>query len=123
MYKEEFSKAQTQLDELLRVSSKLSLADKAYTYHMQALIYLNQTHYASARKYFLQSYQTQDDGQPGLNNKTRLEVVLMLANLALQDEDYQQAIKFSQEYLQMTQQRSEERRVGKECRSRWSPYH
>jgi len=22
-----------------------------------------------------------------------------------------------------TQQRSEERRVGKECRSRWSPYH
>ena len=26
-----------------------------------------------------------------------------------------------QEYLQT--QRSEERRVGKECRSRWSPYH
>ena len=23
----------------------------------------------------------------------------------------------------MTKQRSEERRVGKECRSRWSPYH
>ena len=23
----------------------------------------------------------------------------------------------------LTQQRSEERRVGKECRSRWSPYH
>ena len=23
----------------------------------------------------------------------------------------------------MTNQRSEERRVGKECRSRWSPYH
>ena len=23
----------------------------------------------------------------------------------------------------MIQQRSEERRVGKECRSRWSPYH
>ena len=23
----------------------------------------------------------------------------------------------------VTQQRSEERRVGKECRSRWSPYH
>jgi len=23
----------------------------------------------------------------------------------------------------MTQERSEERRVGKECRSRWSPYH
>ena len=25
--------------------------------------------------------------------------------------------------LDMTQTRSEERRVGKECRSRWSPYH
>ena len=25
--------------------------------------------------------------------------------------------------LESIQQRSEERRVGKECRSRWSPYH
>src|SRR2546427_13235597 len=25
--------------------------------------------------------------------------------------------------FQVTEQRSEERRVGKECRSRWSPYH
>src|SRR2546422_9005786 len=27
------------------------------------------------------------------------------------------------EYLEFFQVRSEERRVGKECRSRWSPYH
>src|SRR2546426_1006431 len=27
------------------------------------------------------------------------------------------------ESLRIRQQRSEERRVGKECRSRWSPYH
>src|SRR3712207_3180733 len=26
-------------------------------------------------------------------------------------------------YKRSTEQRSEERRVGKECRSRWSPYH
>ena len=26
-------------------------------------------------------------------------------------------------YAVMPDQRSEERRVGKECRSRWSPYH
>src|SRR3712207_7485972 len=26
-------------------------------------------------------------------------------------------------YLSMRERRSEERRVGKECRSRWSPYH
>ena len=25
--------------------------------------------------------------------------------------------------VQLSQHRSEERRVGKECRSRWSPYH
>ena len=28
-----------------------------------------------------------------------------------------------QDYLYSIPQRSEERRVGKECRSRWSPYH
>ena len=27
------------------------------------------------------------------------------------------------DHLMMLQRRSEERRVGKECRSRWSPYH
>ena len=26
-------------------------------------------------------------------------------------------------YGEQTERRSEERRVGKECRSRWSPYH
>src|SRR2546430_814461 len=29
----------------------------------------------------------------------------------------------AQAVLGFTQERSEERRVGKECRSRWSPYH
>ena len=29
----------------------------------------------------------------------------------------------SQEGAEITATRSEERRVGKECRSRWSPYH
>ena len=29
----------------------------------------------------------------------------------------------SNSYLGLTSHRSEERRVGKECRSRWSPYH
>ena len=27
------------------------------------------------------------------------------------------------EYFRIASSRSEERRVGKECRSRWSPYH
>ncbi len=101
LHKEEFSKAQSQLDRLLRGHSKLSLSDQAYTHHMQALIYLYQQQYSSARKYFLLSYQRQHDGQYGLNDKTRLQVVKMLANLALHEEDYTQAIKFSQQYLQM----------------------
>ena len=32
-------------------------------------------------------------------------------------------IKFKIGGLEMASSRSEERRVGKECRSRWSPYH
>ena len=31
--------------------------------------------------------------------------------------------KFEKQGLDVTLIRSEERRVGKECRSRWSPYH
>ncbi len=34
-----------------------------------------------------------------------------------------QALDSTREALENTQSRSEERRVGKECRSRWSPYH
>ena len=30
---------------------------------------------------------------------------------------------FTKEFNERTKNRSEERRVGKECRSRWSPYH
>ena len=29
----------------------------------------------------------------------------------------------TREFFQLKHRRSEERRVGKECRSRWSPYH
>ena len=31
--------------------------------------------------------------------------------------------RVEQGFLVFTRERSEERRVGKECRSRWSPYH
>src|SRR5260370_10256277 len=36
---------------------------------------------------------------------------------AMHTEDFRVAVK------KFTSKRSEERRVGKECRSRWSPYH
>ena len=40
--------------------------------------------------------------------------------------DVEREVQFFQPFLQggqLNQLRSEERRVGKECRSRWSPYH
>src|SRR2546425_1785611 len=52
-------------------------------------------------------------------------------SMALEEPDtsrYQQALKFARDRLLPALKsadlpRSEERRVGKECRSRWSPYH
>ena len=34
-----------------------------------------------------------------------------------------QIVEFAQGMAEVAHTRSEERRVGKECRSRWSPYH
>ena len=39
------------------------------------------------------------------------------------DEDMGNMEAARRKFLQERQLRSEERRVGKECRSRWSPYH
>lgn len=103
LHKNEFSKAQVKLDKLLKRFTKLSRVDQAYTHHMQASIYLHQQQYSAARKYFLLSYNNHDDQKPGLNDKTRLQVVEMLANLAMHEADYLQAIKFSKEYLQQAQ--------------------
>ena len=33
------------------------------------------------------------------------------------------AMNYRMEIIEDREERSEERRVGKECRSRWSPYH
>ena len=44
-------------------------------------------------------------------------VDLVLSDLRLPDYEGIDLLKW------MNDQRSEERRVGKECRSRWSPYH
>ena len=37
--------------------------------------------------------------------------------------DLRPEFDFTDESLNFIEERSEERRVGKECRSRWSPYH
>src|SRR3712207_9512236 len=41
---------------------------------------------------------------------------------AIRDKPISFAV-FCDDFPEMERQRSEERRVGKECRSRWSPYH
>ena len=38
-------------------------------------------------------------------------------------EDYRNSSRISEYFMNQKYFRSEERRVGKECRSRWSPYH
>src|SRR6266545_7681639 len=49
------------------------------------------------------------------------EIVRMLAIEGPEPE--QVALDYTAVNLPMAMKRSEERRVGKECRSRWSPYH
>ena len=43
--------------------------------------------------------------------------------VVLEEQDGVELHVGTREYLFSEQERSEERRVGKECRSRWSPYH
>ena len=43
--------------------------------------------------------------------------------LALLAKNARMPVKEIAEQVALTSPRSEERRVGKECRSRWSPYH
>ena len=50
----------------------------------------------------------------------------LLERIALQEENLVQKLRSRSAVLETYIQelsRSEERRVGKECRSRWSPYH
>src|SRR5260370_36536021 len=55
-------------------------------------------------------------GGEGRVTSVRANVLNVLGLLLLNQGDYEQAERRCAE-------RSEERRVGKECRSRWSPYH
>ena len=49
------------------------------------------------------------------NGEVRVEILLYQENLWLTQAKMAELFE--------VQKRSEERRVGKECRSRWSPYH
>ena len=61
-----------------------------------------------------------NDAQGSGDDATATGKVYYLNFKPEQDEDWQNLAKA---YTEETGVRSEERRVGKECRSRWSPYH
>ena len=46
-----------------------------------------------------------------------------LRDLSQEDDREVEASEWDLSYISLDGDRSEERRVGKECRSRWSPYH
>ena len=52
--------------------------------------------------------------------KVLLVSLLAIAGVSVSAQNLIKNEKFATE---VTNKRSEERRVGKECRSRWSPYH
>ncbi|MEM7206792.1 MAG: hypothetical protein AAF434_03115 [Pseudomonadota bacterium] len=96
MATESFGKAQEAIAEVLEDEDDLSDVDKAYTYHMQALLHLYREKYKLARASFKQAYSLQDV----LTEKTRVQIVEILSNLAMQEEDYKDAIKFGLLFLE-----------------------
>ena len=79
-------------------------------------IYLNDTNY-----HFLEAF----DGEEAVHMVETNEVHLVLMDIMMPKMDGIQAmIKIRERSnVPVILLRSEERRVGKECRSRWSPYH
>ena len=56
-------------------------------------------------------------------NYERSEHLENITDASMKDDDYFNASRnIDRKYITI-EGRSEERRVGKECRSRWSPYH
>ena len=60
----------------------------------------------------------------GLNDQTVVSLEKKSGNARFAQDCYRRFIQmFGNVVLDIEKHRSEERRVGKECRSRWSPYH
>ena len=66
---------------------------------------------------------TAGDGAAALRNLAAHECDLVLCEAVLPDMDGFEVCRAIKEAPSTAAIRSEERRVGKECRSRWSPYH
>ena len=83
----------------------------------------------AGKKSLKKNIRTVKEGK--VNRKTKKQIrqnpylIGMAASMELQIHETERAIWDKESVLQDTfgLGRSEERRVGKECRSRWSPYH
>ena len=68
---------------------------------------------------------------PGIGSKSAQRLAFHLINMPKDRVDRlanvmieaRANVRYCKECYTLTDKRSEERRVGKECRSRWSPYH
>ena len=76
---------------------------------------------------FLQWIKASDNivffGGAGVSTESGIPDFRSVDGLYNQKYDYPPETILSHTFYRKHPQRSEERRVGKECRSRWSPYH
>ena len=59
----------------------------------------------------------------GIGKASAIKFAKKNAKVVLVARRREKLLQVQKEISQYTDSRSEERRVGKECRSRWSPYH
>src|SRR3989442_14680986 len=106
--------------------------DSVCTIVRHVFAFVNQLGYGVLRKEWLQAHEEfdacQNEGQKVENRKSKGHLVeLFLPQSGTNQQEWQQKGIPSQTHeldqWVLHRERSEERRVGKECRSRWSPYH
>src|SRR3712207_9508228 len=70
------------------------------------------------------AYERANEQLNQVSKKWQAEIEALTTEAGTMYKNYQNEVVFlSEEQKKSRQERSEERRVGKECRSRWSPYH
>ena len=78
---------------------------------IEGLCIIEPTVHGDNRGYFMETYNSKDMQEAGIDR------VFVQDNQSCSTKGVLRGLHFQKKY------RSEERRVGKECRSRWSPYH
>ena len=93
---------------------------------IEGLYVIEPTVFKDERGYFVETYNQNDMKEAGL------DMVFVQDNQSMSTRGVLRGLHFQKQFPQgklvrvvrgKVFDRSEERRVGKECRSRWSPYH